>query len=104
MDPLVGVGSFQIRRIARRLGLGTKEEKAFGALLKGLYRAFLGSDCMQLEVNPLAQLDDGGFLVLDAKMNFDDNALFRHPEIAELRDPEEEDPRERAAREIDLHT
>ncbi len=102
VDPLVGVGLFQIRRIARRLGLGTQEEKAFGTLLKGLYQAFLGSDCMQLEVNPLAQLEDGGFLVLDAKMNFDGNALFRQKEVVEFRDLNEEDPNEVKAADLGI--
>ena len=102
VDPLVGVAPFQVRRVARRLGLSSKEVGAFGALLKDLYRAFLDSECMQLEVNPLAQLDDGRFLVLDAKMNFDGNALFRHPKIVELRDITEEDPKEVRASELGI--
>ena len=102
LDPLVGVAPFQIRRVARRLGLSGKEVGVFGALLKDLYRAFLDSDCMQLEINPLAQLDDGSFLVLDAKMNFDGNALFRHPKIVELRDITEEDPKEVKASELGI--
>ena len=102
VDPLVGVAPFQVRRVAGRLGLSGKEVGAFGALLKDLYRAFLDSDCMQLEVNPLAQLDDGRFLVLDAKMNFDGNALFRHPQIVELRDITEEDPKEVRASDLGI--
>ena len=102
VDPLVGVAAFQVRRVAGRLGLSGKEVGAFGALLKDLYRAFLDSDCMQLEVNPLAQLDDGRFLVLDAKMNFDGNALFRHPKIVELRDITEEDPKEVRASDLGI--
>ena len=102
VDPLVGVAPFQVRRVARGLGLSGKEVGAFGALLKDLYRAFLDSECMQLEVNPLAQLDDGRFLVLDAKMNFDGNALFRHPKIVELRDITEEDPKEVRASELGI--
>ena len=102
VDPLVGVAAFQVRRVAGRLGLSGKEVGAFGALLEDLYRAFLDSECMQLEVNPLAQLDDGRFLVLDAKMNFDGNALFRHPGIAELRDFAEEDPREVQASDLGI--
>ncbi len=94
VDPLIGVASFQIRRVGTRLGLSGKEIGAFGALLKALYRVFLKSDCMQLEVNPLAQLDDGRFFVLDAKMNFDGNALFRQRRVAEFRDVHEEDPKE----------
>ena len=102
VDPLVGVAPFQVRRVAGRLGLSGKEVGAFGALVKDLYRAFLDSDCMQLEVNPLAQLDDGRFLVLDAKMNFDGNALFRHAEIVELRDITEEDPKEVKASDLGI--
>ena len=102
VDPLVGVAPFQVRRVAGRLGLSGKEVGAFGALLKDLYRAFLDSECMQLEINPLAQLDDGRFLVLDAKMNFDGNALFRHPEIVELRDITEEDPKEVKASDLGI--
>ena len=102
VDPLVGVAPFQIRRVAARLGLSGKEVGAFGALVKDLYRAFLESDCMQLEVNPLAQLDDGRFLVLDAKMNFDGNALFRQREVAGLRDVNEEDPKEVKAADLGI--
>ena len=102
VDPLVGVAPFQVRRVAGRLGLSGKEVGAFGALVKDLYRAFLDSDCMQLEVNPLAQLDDGRFLVLDAKMNFDGNALFRHADIVELRDITEEDPKEVKASDLGI--
>ena len=102
VDPLVGVAPFQIRRVAARLGLSGKEVGAFGALVKDLYRAFLESDCMQLEVNPLAQLDDGRFLVLDAKMNFDGNALFRQKDVAELRDVNEEDPKEVTAADLGI--
>ena len=102
VDPLVGVAAFQIRRVAGRLGLSGKEVGAFGTLLKALYRAFLDSDCMQLEVNPLAQLDDGRLLVLDAKMNFDGNALFRQSDVADLRDVNEEDPKEVKAADLGI--
>ena len=102
VDPLAGVAPFQVRRVAGRLGLSGKEVGAFGALLGDLYRAFLESDCMQLEVNPLAQLDDGRLLVLDAKMNFDGNALFRQREAAELRDINEEDPKEVKAADLGI--
>ena len=102
VDTLVGVAPFQVRRVAARLGLSGKEVGAFGALVKDLYRAFLESDCMQLEVNPLAQLDDGRFLVLDAKMNFDGNALFRQREVAGLRDVNEEDPKEVKAADLGI--
>ena len=102
VDPLVGVASFQIRRVAGRLGLSGKEVGAFGTLVRDLYRAFLESDCMQLEVNPLARLEDGRFLVLDAKMNFDGNALFRQKDVVELRDVNEEDPKEVTAADLGI--
>ena len=102
VDPVVGVAPFQVRRVAGRLGLSGKEVGAFGVLLGDLYRAFLESDCMQLEVNPLAQLEDGRLLVLDAKMNFDGNALFRQREVAELRDINEEDPKEVQAADLGI--
>ena len=102
VDPVVGVAPFQVRRLAGRLGLSGKDAGAFGAVLGNLYRAFLDSDCLMLEVNPLAQLDDGRFMALDAKMSFDDNALFRQPEAAGLRDLAEEDPREVKASELGI--
>ncbi|MCY4486104.1 MAG: ADP-forming succinate--CoA ligase subunit beta [Deltaproteobacteria bacterium] len=102
VDPLVGVQPFQIRHVAGRLGLAGKEVSAFGALVRSLYDAFLKSDCMQLEINPLAQLEDGRLLVLDAKMNFDGNALFRHADVVELRDITEEDPKEVKASELGI--
>ncbi len=102
VDPLVGVQPFQIRRVAAGLGLSGKELSAFGVLVRSLYDAFLKSDCMQLEINPLAQLDDGRLLVLDAKMNFDGNALFRQTDVAELRDITEEDPKEVRASDLGI--
>ena len=102
VDPVVGVAPFQVRRLARILELSGREVGAFGALLRDLYRAFLDSDCLMLEVNPLARLEDRRFLALDAKMSFDDNALFRQPEAAGLRDVAEEDPREVRASELGI--
>ncbi len=102
VDPLVGVQPFQVRRVAAGLGLSGKELSAFGVLVRSLYDAFLKSDCMQLEINPLAQLDDGRLLVLDAKMNFDGNALFRQTDVAELRDITEEDPKEVRASDLGI--
>ena len=102
VDPVVGVAPFQVRRLARILELSGRDAGAFGALLRDLYRAFLDSDCLMLEVNPLARLEDRRFLALDAKMSFDDNALFRQPEAAGLRDVAEEDPREVRASELGI--
>jgi len=75
---------------------------AAAGLLSGLARAFLAKDCSLAEINPLVLLKDGRVLALDAKMNFDDNALFRHPDVEELRDPDEEDPAEARAAQFDL--
>ena len=102
VDPVVGVAPFQVRRLARILELSGREVGSFGALLRDLYRAFLDSDCLMLEVNPLARLEDRRFLALDAKMSFDDNAIFRQPEAAGLRDVAEEDPREVRASELGI--
>ena len=102
VDPVVGVAPFQVRRLSRSLELSGRDAGAFGALLRDLYRAFLDSDCLMLEVNPLARLEDRRFLALDAKMSFDDNALFRQPEAAGLRDVAEEDPREVRASELGI--
>jgi len=94
VHPVVGVMPFQVRRIASSLGLTLKETNALQPLLKNLFRAFVECDCMLLEINPLAQLTDGRIVALDAKMNFDANALFRQTNIAALRDETEEDPKE----------
>jgi succinyl-CoA synthetase beta subunit len=102
VDANVGLQPFQIRRIGFSLGLGADQVKQLDALLGGLYRLFVERDASIAEINPLVVTKGGDLVALDAKINFDDNALYRHPEIAKLRDPEEEDPRERAAKEIDL--
>jgi succinyl-CoA synthetase beta subunit len=90
------------RRIGYGLSLAPEAVAKLEALLAGLYRLFVEKDCSLVEVNPLVLTRQGELLALDCKLNFDDNALYRHSEIAALRDPEEEDPRERAAKEIDL--
>jgi succinyl-CoA synthetase beta subunit len=102
VDPLVGLQDYQVRRIGSGLGLDQEQVRKLGIFLSGLYRLFVEKDASLAEINPLGVTASGDLVALDGKLNFDDNALFRHPEIAALRDPEEEDPRERAAREIDL--
>jgi succinyl-CoA synthetase beta subunit len=102
VDSNVGLQAYQIRQIGFALGFGAEQVKQLDALLGGLYRLFLEKDASIAEINPLVVTQGGDLVALDAKLNFDDNALYRHPEIAKLRDPEEEDPRERAAKEIDL--
>jgi len=102
IDPNVGIHGYQIRKVARALELPADQTKKLDRFLRGLYRLFIEKDGSLVEINPLVVTQQGELLALDGKLNFDDNALYRHPEIAALRDPEEEDPRERAAKEIDL--
>jgi succinyl-CoA synthetase beta subunit len=102
IDPVIGLGGFQSRKIAFALGLRDKQVGQFGALLASLYRAFNETDASLLEINPLVVTKDGTVICLDAKMSFDDNGLFRHPDIRELRDPNEEDPAEIEASKFDL--
>ncbi|MBX3470621.1 MAG: ADP-forming succinate--CoA ligase subunit beta [Planctomycetes bacterium] len=101
-DPLLGLLPFQARDMARRLGLKGESLKQGADLLERLVRLFIDSDCSIVEVNPLVTTKDGQVLALDAKITFDDNGLPRHPDFAELRDPNAESPEERAAREHDL--
>jgi succinyl-CoA synthetase beta subunit len=102
VDPLTGLLPFQARRLAAGLGLSGATSKSFVQFATGLYRAFADSDASLAEVNPLVVTVAGDVLALDAKLTFDDNALFRRPAVAALRDADEEDPREREAREHDL--
>jgi succinyl-CoA synthetase beta subunit len=97
-----GYSGYVGRRIASALKLEGEQAKQCSRLVEQLYRAFLAKDMSLLEINPLIVTGEGQILCLDAKINFDDNALFRHPDIAALRDESEEDPREREAHEHDL--
>jgi succinyl-CoA synthetase beta subunit len=94
IDPLAGLQSFQTRKLAKQLSFDSSQLKSASKLFEGLYRTFLAFDCSMIEVNPLVVTTKGDVLALDAKFNFDDNALYRHPDIAALRDVAEEDPRE----------
>ena len=94
INPLVGLQPFQTRKLAKQLRLESSQLKSASKLFEGLYRTFVAYDCSMVEVNPLVVTTKGGVLALDAKFNFDDNALYRHPDIAALRDIAEEDPRE----------
>jgi succinyl-CoA synthetase beta subunit len=94
IDPLAGLQPFQTRKLAKQLGFESSQLKSASKLFEGLYRTFIAYDCSMVEVNPLVVTAKGDVLALDAKFNFDDNALYRHPEIAALRDIAEEDPRE----------
>jgi len=94
IDPLAGLQPFQTRKLAKQLGFDSPQLKSASRLFEGLYRTFVAFDCSMIEVNPLVVTTKGDVLALDAKFNFDDNALYRHPDIAALRDVAEEDPRE----------
>jgi succinyl-CoA synthetase beta subunit len=102
VDPVIGLSPFQARKIAFALGLRDKQVGQFGTLIAAVYRAFIETDASLIEINPLVVTKDGSVICLDAKMAFDDNALFRHPDIRELRDPHEEDPAEVEASKYDL--
>ena len=97
VHPLVELRPFQARRLARAIGLSGELVQPAVGLMQSLYRLFVGKDCSLAEINPLAVTADGSLLALDAKLNFEDDALFRHPEIVELRDQEQEDPLEARA-------
>src|SRR5438132_12313956 len=94
IDPLAGLQSFQTRKLAKQLGFESSQLKNASKLFEGLYRTFVAFDCSMVEVNPLVVTTKEEVFALDAKFNFDDNALYRHPEIVAMRDIAEEDPRE----------
>ena len=102
IDPAIGLHPFQVRRIARRLALDPGPAAALPATVAGILRILAEQDASLVEINPLASTGDGRLLAVDAKITFDDNALFRHEAIAALRDPAEEDPKEAAAAEHKL--
>jgi succinyl-CoA synthetase beta subunit len=102
VDPAVGVLAFQVRRVAEALQLNDAFAKQLAQQLPALYRCFVGSDASLVEVNPLAEVADGRLLPLDAKVTLDDNALYRHKELAALRDPGQEHPLEYKAGQIGI--
>ncbi len=103
VDPMIGLQKFQVRELGFALGFEGDTLKSFGGLIEKLYAAHEASDSTLTEINPLITTPDGKVIALDAKMNFDDNALFRHPDIAALRDITEEDPLEVEASKFDLN-
>ena len=103
VEPAVGMTPFQAREIAFALGLDAAQVNRCATTLLGCYRAFRDLDATMVEINPLVLTKDGTLLALDAKMTFDDNALFRRPEVSELRDYAEEDPRESQAAEYGIN-
>ncbi|PWR04492.1 ADP-forming succinate--CoA ligase subunit beta [Meridianimarinicoccus roseus] len=94
IDPAVGLADYQARELAFRLGLSGQQVGQMVTALRACYRAYRDLDAMMVEINPLVVCDDGSIVALDAKMSFDTNALFRREEVASLRDPGQEDPRE----------
>jgi succinyl-CoA synthetase beta subunit len=103
IDPGMGLEPFQARKIAFQLGLKPQQINPAVQFLTGLYRAFLDTDASLVEINPFISCSDGRLFALDAKLNFDDNALFRHSDLRELRDITEEDPLEVEASKYSLN-
>ncbi|NPA50719.1 MAG: ADP-forming succinate--CoA ligase subunit beta [Epsilonproteobacteria bacterium] len=102
IDPTIGFQPFHARKLAFGLGLPKEEQKEFIKFATALYNVYMDNDAEMIEINPLIKTGDGKFLALDAKMGFDDNALYRHPEIAEMRDLDEEEPTEIEAKKYGL--
>ena len=103
IDPAVGLLPFQANSLAHGLGLGAEASKNFTKFVRALAEMATDMDSDLIEINPLVVTTDGGVMALDGKMAFDDNALFRHPDVAEMRDPTEEDPSELEAKEAGLN-
>ncbi|MFD0892613.1 ADP-forming succinate--CoA ligase subunit beta [Luteolibacter ambystomatis] len=103
IHPVLGLQPYETRKLTAALGLTGDNAKQFAKLLSNLYKLFISCDCAMVEINPLVTTPDGRVLALDAKFGFDDNALYRHPDIVAMRDKEEEDPREVAASEYELN-
>lgn len=102
VDPAAGISGYHGRKVAFALGLQGPQIRQCVALVESLYRLFVAKDCAMLEINPLIVDGDGNLRCLDCKMSFDSNALYRHPEVMELRDLDEEDPAEIEASSHDL--
>jgi succinyl-CoA synthetase beta subunit len=94
VDPAVGFRQFQGRKLAYGMGLGSDQTNLAVKLMENLYELFIAKDCSLVEINPLVVTDQGDLVALDAKMDFDDSALFRHEDIRQLHDPEQDDPLE----------
>jgi len=102
IEPVVGFQAFQGRKLGSHLGIPAASLGKLARLIQGLYDAYLATDASLIEINPLVLTDAGDLVALDAKMSFDDNGLFRHPDVRELRDVNEEDPRETEAQKYEL--
>ena len=102
VDPFLGLRGYQTLALAKGIGLADEHRRAFGRIARGLYAAFLAYDASLAEINPLIVTAGGELLAVDGKMVLDDNGLFRHPDLAQMRDVDEETPTEREAREAGL--
>jgi succinyl-CoA synthetase beta subunit len=103
VDPAAGLQPYQSRKLAFSLELEGKQISQLEQIMRGLYRLFLDKDASQIEINPLVVSSEGDLLALDAKMNFDDNALYSHFDISQMRDPFQEDDKEAVARQFGLN-
>ena len=102
VDPVLGFQPYQGRKIACGLDIGPKLVRPMGTMIANLYQVFLDNDCSLVEINPLVETADSRILAADAKMDFEDDAMFRHPELGKLRDTAQEDPLELRARVADV--
>jgi succinyl-CoA synthetase beta subunit len=102
VEPAIGLRDYQTRRLSQKMGFKGDAAKGFADVLRKLVRLYSESDCSLAEINPLVLTKENTIIALDAKMDFDENALYRHPSFAELRDQNEEDPSETAAKKFDL--
>ena len=103
VDPAAGLQPYQVRRVGFALGLDGTQMKQLGSVIGGLYRLFMEKDLSMLELNPLVATSDGPLLALDAKINIDDSALYRHPDLAKIADHSQEDEKETRAKQFDLN-
>ena len=102
IDPYLGFQPFQGRRVSRALNLGPELSRPAGQLMATLHKVFVENDCSLVEINPLAVTADGRIIALDAKLSVDDDSLFRHPELRQLHDPDQEEPLEAQAQEYGI--
>jgi len=103
VHPAAGLQPYQCRQVAAALGLAKEQQNQLQTIMTGLYQLFLAKDASQIEINPLIQTDDGKLVALDGKINFDDNAIPLHPDIAAMRDASQEDAKEAEAKQFDLN-
>jgi succinyl-CoA synthetase beta subunit len=103
VEPVTGLQAYQCRQLGFGMGLGKDEVNHLVKVMTGLYNLFVAKDCSLVEINPLIVTGDGRLMALDAKINIDDNALYRHKDLAEMRDPTQEDERENIAHEHGLN-